>query len=203
MTPIRSFAAFAAVLGSLLAVLAPAAVVRADRDEEHESRSESEHGSERGAAATLPAQAFRSAAPAGLTASDGEARYREECGSCHLAYPPGLLPAASWREMMTGLDRHFGQNAELDPAAAAALAGWLTANAAEAGTHPLSRKVLRSLGGQTPLRVSEVPFIRREHGEVRPSVWSRPAVGSVANCGACHTGAERGDFSEERIVIPK
>ncbi|NML15911.1 hypothetical protein [Azohydromonas caseinilytica] len=23
--------------------------------------------------------------------------YRQECGSCHVAYPPGMLPAASWQ----------------------------------------------------------------------------------------------------------
>jgi hypothetical protein len=103
---------------------------------------------------------------------------------------------------MADLDHHFGQNAELDPQATAALTQWLVANAAEAGTHPLSRKVLRSLDGTAPLRISEVPFITREHRELRPSVWSRPAVAGVANCGACHTGAEQGDFDEDRISIP-
>ena len=24
------------------------------------------------------------------------AKHQQECGSCHVAYPPGLLPAASW-----------------------------------------------------------------------------------------------------------
>ena len=26
--------------------------------------------------------------------------YVEECGSCHMAYPPGLLPALSWQKIM-------------------------------------------------------------------------------------------------------
>ena len=42
--------------------------------------------------------------------------YKEECGSCHMAYPPGLLPARSWTKVMSGLDNHFGDNAELDAA---------------------------------------------------------------------------------------
>ena len=37
-----------------------------------------------------------------------------ECGACHLAYPPRFLPAESWREMMSGLDKHFGSDASLD-----------------------------------------------------------------------------------------
>ncbi|MEQ1807816.1 MAG: cytochrome C, partial [Burkholderiaceae bacterium] len=30
-------------------------------------------------------------------------RYTEECGSCHSAYPPGLLPVASWQLLMDNL----------------------------------------------------------------------------------------------------
>ena len=37
--------------------------------------------------------------------------YQEECGSCHMAYPPGLLPGRSWEKLMTGLADHFGENA--------------------------------------------------------------------------------------------
>jgi mono/diheme cytochrome c family protein len=201
----------ATVFGALLAALLPAAAVRADRDEESESRSEHEHdsehdsGQERRSGAALPAQTFRSApaADASLTADEGQARYRAECSSCHIAYPPGLLPAASWRALMAGLDRHFQQNAELDPAAAAPLTAWLAANAAEAGTHPKSQKVLRSLGGEAPLRISEVPYIRHEHHELRPSVFSGPAIGSLANCSACHSEAEQGVFDEAGVRIPK
>ncbi len=211
MKPLRKTAAIATVMGALLAALLPAAVVRADRDEESESRSEHERESEYdsspggGSGAAPPVQTFRSAAPAGegLTAGEGEAAYRAECGSCHIAYPPGLLPAASWRALMAGLDRHFQQNAELDPAAAAPLTTWLEANAAEAGTHPKSQKVLRSLGGQAPLRISEVPYIRHEHHELRPSVFSQPAIGSLANCSACHSEAEQGVFDEDGVRIPK
>jgi hypothetical protein len=45
--------------------------------------------------------------------------FRAECGSCHLAYPPGLLPAASWQRIMIRLEGHFGDDASLDPATAA------------------------------------------------------------------------------------
>jgi hypothetical protein len=32
--------------------------------------------------------------------------YKQECAACHLAYPPGLLPARSWSRIMSGLDKH-------------------------------------------------------------------------------------------------
>lgn len=201
MTRLRTAGAMAGVFAVLLAGLLSAAAVQADHDDERATRHHDEHDDhddhdeERVRDPVVPS--------GNAPVSPGEALYREECGSCHLAYPPGMLPAASWKAMLAELDRHFGQNAELDPQAAETLTAWLTANAAEAGTHPLSRKVLRSLDGAAPLRISEVPFIAREHREVKPSVWSRPAVGTVANCGACHGGAEQGDFDEDRIAIPK
>ena len=43
------------------------------------------------------------------------AAWKAECGSCHAAYPPGLLPAPSWRAVMAGLDRHFGTDATIIP----------------------------------------------------------------------------------------
>ena len=74
---------------------------------------------------------------ASLTAADPAAPspiYLKECGACHVAYPPHLLPAASWRALMAGLDRHFGQNAELEPEVRAAVERWLVASAgADAG----------------------------------------------------------------------
>jgi hypothetical protein len=40
----------------------------------------------------------------------------KECGECHMAYQPGLLPAASWNRIMDGLADHFGENASVLPA---------------------------------------------------------------------------------------
>ena len=128
--------------------------------------------------------------------------YREECGACHLAYPPGLLPARSWTRLLDGLEDHFGQNAEVDPATRAQLDALLTAYGAEANTHPRSRKVLRSVAQATPLRISALPYILRKHDELRAEVWTRPGVVSRSNCGACHGGAEQWAFSEHDVRIP-
>jgi len=43
--------------------------------------------------------------------------YKAECGSCHVAYPPQLLPGASWQQLMAQLERHFGSDASLDATA--------------------------------------------------------------------------------------
>jgi len=45
------------------------------------------------------------------------ANYAQECAACHLRYPPGMLPAASWQRLMGNLPRHFGADAFPEPAA--------------------------------------------------------------------------------------
>jgi hypothetical protein len=121
-----------------------------------------------------------------------------------MAYPPGLLPERSWRRLMDELDRHFGQNASVDAAAAKAILGYLVENSAERGT---SRRSARFLGAvpanTTPLRITENARFVREHREIPPETWKLPKVGSPANCNACHTDAEQGNFSERNVRIPR
>lgn len=145
----------------------------------------------------------RGAAGAPLLTTPAGALYAKECGSCHLAYPPGMLPAASWRRTLAGLERHFGQNAELDAETSAQLETWLAGNAAGTGGDRESRKVLSSPGGDAPLRISELPSFQRKHRELDPGVIARPAIRSWANCGACHGGAGEWDFDEDRVRIPR
>jgi hypothetical protein len=120
---------------------------------------------------------------------------REECGSCHVAYPPNLLPAASWKAIMADLPRHFGVDAGAEPPKAREIEQFLTANA--------GRRDARGPGGKPLLRITETRWFLDEHDEVAPSDWKRPQVKTAANCGACHTGADRGDFSEHGVRIPR
>ena len=120
--------------------------------------------------------------------------WQTECGSCHVAFPPRLLPAESWRAVMSGLDKHFGSDASLDPAAAKEIGGFLQKNAG-------SSRYASS--GKPVLRVTETRWFVREHDEVSDRTWKNPKVKSAANCAACHTGAESGNYSEHGIRIPR
>jgi hypothetical protein len=141
--------------------------------------------------AAAPTATVRAATVARPTTQTAEGTYRQECGDCHLAYAPRLLPAANWRLLMAGLDRHFGVDASLDPAAAAVIADWLSQRAG-GGT---------SADGTSP-RITTTPWFVREHREVPAWTWRRAAIGSAANCAACHTDAGRGRFSERALRIP-
>jgi len=127
------------------------------------------------------------------------ANWKTECASCHTLYHPGLLPERSWRKLMSGLDKHFGENASLDPPAQREITDFLVKHSARAGS-----KYAKSVpASATPLRMTETNWFKREHRELRAEVWKRPKVGSSSNCMACHKGAEQGDFSEHGVAIPR
>jgi mono/diheme cytochrome c family protein len=123
-------------------------------------------------------------------------KYKQECAACHMAYPPGLLPAAAWRALMGGLSKHYGTDASLDAATLNEISGWLNVNA---GTY----KGISEVPAEN--RITKAAWFLRKHraGEVPVEVWQRPSVGSPANCMACHGGADKGNFNERDIRIPK
>lgn len=121
------------------------------------------------------------------------AKWKAECGSCHVAYPAQLLPATSWQRLMKGLDKHFGTDASVDAATAAEIGAFLEKYAGSK----------RGIAGETTLRVSETAWFQREHRKVDAATWKNPKVKSAANCAACHTAAEAGDYRERGIRIPR
>ena len=127
-------------------------------------------------ASSALADSHKLAVPANL-------QWQSECGSCHMAYPPQLLTAENWRQMMKGLDRHFGANATLDAKEGVEILAFLERYAARDQRYSANT-----------LRISDTPWFQRKHREVSNSVWSHAKVKSRANCTACHVTAERGDW---------
>jgi Dihaem cytochrome c len=131
------------------------------------------------------------------------APYQQECGSCHFAYQPGLLPAASWWKIMDGLADHFGENAELDADTGKQLRDYLTANAADRVNSGRSPGIVNSLRGSAPLRITDTPYFRRQHHEIPiRMVKNNPQVGSFSRCDVCHVGANEGSYDEDSVRIP-
>ena len=136
-------------------------------------------------------------------ATTGNESYKSNCGACHLAYPPELLPAASWDKILTRLGDHFGEALSLDDRTQQEIRKYLVGNAADRSGRKTAGKILRHLGGSTPARVTEISYIQRKHREIGPQVFKRQSVGSFSNCLACHKGAEQGDFDDDRAAIPQ
>ena len=128
--------------------------------------------------------------------------YKESCGSCHFNYQPELLPSGSWKKILVQLEDHFGQSFELDQTAQNEVQGYLEANAAERSSSKRAAKIMKSLGNSTPMRITEVPYIKDKHRKVSAAVLSRPSIGSLSNCIACHRRAEEGNYDDDYVVIP-
>ncbi|MDP2786548.1 MAG: diheme cytochrome c [Pseudomonadota bacterium] len=118
--------------------------------------------------------------------------WKQECGACHMAFAPGLLPAESWRKMMGGLDKHFGTDASLTAPENREITAFLVNNASNRWRAP-----------SAPLRITETTWFQRKHDELAAATWKRAAIKSPANCAACHPGADKGDFEEDRVRIPR
>ena len=121
-------------------------------------------------------------------------KWRAECGACHVAYPARMLPAASWKALMGGLDKHFGSDASLDPGTTLEILSYLESNASRRKTGPFAKPVLR---------ITQTRWFIHEHNAVPARLWKDARVKSAANCAACHTRAEQGDFSERNLQVPR
>jgi Dihaem cytochrome c len=156
-----------------------------------------------GLAAALALAALQAAAPAQADDSGNARRvqlspkYQQECAACHLAYPPGMLPAPSWQRLMNTLPQHFGTDASLDAASVRQIGDWLQAHAAS------GRWAQRDGASPPEDRITRSAWFLREHREIGAAIWARPSVKSPSNCAACHTRADQGDFDEHDIRIPR
>jgi hypothetical protein len=129
--------------------------------------------------------------------------YKEVCGACHFAYQPGLLPSGSWAKLLSNLKDHFGETVEIDAASKGVIEKYLIDNAAERSQGKRSHKIVRSLKGETPSRITGIPYVRRKHRGIPPEVFTRKTVGSLSNCSACHRTADQGIYEDHNVSIPK
>lgn len=138
----------------------------------------------------------------GVKPVTADAAWQKECGDCHMAFHPTLLPAASWEKIMSSLDDHFGEDASLPAETATAIAAFLKANSAET-SDSLPANVFRKVSDTRPLEITQTPFWLRLHDEIPDAVFKVPPVNSRQNCAACHGDAASGTFAPQAISIPK
>ena len=112
-----------------------------------------------------------------------DAMTKKECGDCHMAFPPRLLPSAAWSAIMSDLSNHFGEDASLDAATRSKIENYLV-------------KSSSNRGGASPMRISEQRWFRSEHRGT-PGTGRLSSVKSWANCQACHRGAAQGMFDDD------
>lgn len=133
-----------------------------------------------------------------------DAAWQEECGGCHLAYHPSLLPAASWQRLLREQEHHFGEDLALDPDTVRRLQRYAVGHAAETTPTEASWKILHSIpAGTSPLRITETPYWRRKHREIEEAVFRSRQVNGRFNCDACHLDADAGSFEDGAMRLPR
>lgn len=130
------------------------------------------------------------------------AEYLDNCGACHFAYQPGLLPSGSWTKILNSRQDHFGEDIDIDPESIKSIEAYLNANAADRSSSKLSARIMKSLGTQTPTRITDIPFIQRKHGRGCKKAGVK-SIEPASNCAACHTTAEKGLYDDDYVSIPK
>jgi len=139
----------------------------------------------------------------GIVLSDNEL-WREECGDCHMAYHPSLLPARSWQAVMDGQNDHFGDDLDLDEDVSAEISQFLLTNSAEQLVIEPSWKILRSTpDDETPLRITEAIYWKDKHKDIAQRYWDSDKVGGKGDCGACHRDADAGTYEDAAMRLPR
>jgi hypothetical protein len=129
--------------------------------------------------------------------------YKEACGACHFVYQPELLPSGSWVKILANLEDHFGQTVELDDDSKRIISDYLKSNGAENSSAKRAVKIVRSIGNQYPVRITDIPYIKEKHGKIPSDVLKRNSIGSLSNCPACHKTAESGIYDDDNVFIPQ
>ena len=94
---------------------------------------------------------------------------------------------------MTGLGKHYGTDASLDAATVRQLNQWLQAHAS----------TYKRVSEEPPEdRITRSAWFERKHRKIEPTTWKLASVKSAANCAACHTGADQGQFDEHNLRMP-
>ena len=126
--------------------------------------------------------------------------YIEECGACHLAYPPQLLPEQSWQQVMAGLEDHFGENAEVDPATETQITTYLYNNALGTGKPSAMSQLMRNMPDEPPLRITELPAFIDAHTVIKKQLEiDEFSEGFLSPCADCHRQAASALFDKELL----
>jgi hypothetical protein len=127
-------------------------------------------------------------------------QWTKECGGCHHAYSPALLPMRSWERMLREQAEHFGEDLSLSPRVSAAL---LEEARADRTSTWAAWKLAASAGANdSPQRITELRFWRHAHHELPERAFKPPVSQGRHDCESCHLDAASGIFQPRMIQKP-
>lgn len=120
---------------------------------------------------------------------------KQECSDCHMVYQPEMLTQAAWTKMMGDLANHFGEDATLPAETNKRVLDYHLANAADVSTFKSAKRFIRGIDpNKAPLKITDTARYAHKHERISSEVWDRKNIRFKANCIACHTDADKGDY---------
>lgn len=84
----------------------------------------------------------------------------QECGECHIVFPSRMLPSRSWTAILSKMDDHFGEDADIPKKELDEIRAFLTSHSADSpNATPRERHFMSELlPNSTPLRITATPW---------------------------------------------
>ena len=120
--------------------------------------------------------------------------YKRSCGSCHEAYPAGLLAPQSWEKIMMNLNTHFNQKIVLNKKEQSIILNYLLGNAAGRAKYKLSHNLIEKIKTTPPIRITKLPYFIKRHQGI---------TDKLTNCSNCHTQASQGSYDKKEVKESK
>ncbi len=129
--------------------------------------------------------------------------WQEECGSCHLAYYPSLLPQPSWAKLFRQQVDHFSEDLSLDSKTIVLLKNYADRYAGKTFNIEAFWNIQNSIHpDDTPTRITQTPYWKNKHSNIDGEIWRSQEVTGKFNCEACHRDANHYWFDDTAIVLP-
>lgn len=142
--------------------------------------------------------------PFSSPALPSNATWVTECGECHLAFHPSLLPVRSWQRLMQEQADHFGEDLVYDEETTKEISEFMVKNSAENSPTEAAHKINANVPvSDAPVRITETRYWKRKHEEIDEKYWKSTDVKSKTNCSACHLDAKTGWFEDSNMRLPK
>ncbi len=123
--------------------------------------------------------------------------YTQQCSVCHLAYPPGLLPAGSWQKLLDDMPQHFTAQVMINVETQQEISQWLQAHAATfppVAEEPPQHRITQSLWWKK---------IHLNNSQLPAALWKKPSVAKGSSCVTCHASAAKGEYNAKTVLVPK
>lgn len=99
-----------------------------------------------------------------------------ECSDCHNLFPPFLLPANSWTELMKNQHEHFEEDLELDESLVKKINSYLVTNSAENSTQESAYNLNKEIKNSKLYTITKTNYWKEIHKDISEKIFENDIV---------------------------